>query len=248
MKTFLKTALLIFIIGKIWAVDTESYQFIDHLRALSMPGMPEIYEDAVLFTAPSSFRRIGISFAYEGYAKVHWFRQLLVPRDPAELAAAGKNRYNQDPLKDSGIMFHLQLIPENLKNMDYRMIIDGLWTADPLNPLTVSGSSGVLESRVPLPVKSTAQRPGGTMPGSYRFSLRAPPGEYITLGGSFNNWDPFMYELRELSPGSYSLTLPLPPGSYQYVFFSRGEQFPDPVNPRKLYTREGRIVSELIIP
>ena len=244
MKTFLTTALLIFIIGNIGAVDIESYQFIDHLRAISGPGTPEIYEDVVLFTAPSSYQRVGISFAHEGYAKVHWFKRLMIPGDPAELVAAGKNRKNADPNNDSGIMFHLETIPENITNMDYRLIIDGLWTADPLNPLTISGPSGIVESRVPLPEKSKTSLTAATPPGTYRFIYRASPGENITVGGSFNNWDPFMYEMRETNPGLYTLTLPLPPGSFQYVFFYRGEQIPDPANPKKLYTREGRIVSE----
>jgi len=248
MKTLITTALLIIIIGNIGAVDIESYQFIDHLRAISAPGKPEIYEDGVLFTASSSYHRVGISFAYEGYAKVYWFKRLLVPRDRAEFIVNGKPLKNADPNKDSGIMFYLQPIPGNIKNMDYRLIIDGLWTADPLNPLTVTGPSGVVESRVLLPVKSKNQTTEGTPPGTYQFNYRAPPGETITVGGSFNNWDPFMYELRETSPGLYSLTLPLPAGSFQYVFFYRGEQTPDPDNPRRLYTRDGKVVSELVIP
>ena len=243
MKTFLTTALLIFIIGNIRAADIESYQFIDHLRGITAPGKPEIFQDGVIFTAPSSYRRVGISFAHEGYAKVYWFKRLMVPKDAAEYTVAGKIQKDVDQNRDSGIMFHLEPIPGNIKNMDYRMIIDGLWTADPLNPLTVSGPSGVVESRVPLPEKPIT----AAAPGTYRFSYRAPPGETITVGGSFNNWDPFMYELRETSPGLYTFTLPLPLGTFQYVFFKRGEMIPDPANARRLYSRDGRIVSEAVV-
>jgi len=240
--------LLIFIIGNIGAVDIESYQFIDYLRAIPAPGGPEIYEDSVVFTAPSSYHRVGISFAHEGYAKVYWFKQLMIPRDREELAAAGKNLKNMDPNKDSGIMFYVETIPGNIKNMDYRMIIDGLWTTDPLNPLTVTGPTGVAESRVPLPERPKNAPPSETQPGTYRFSFQGPPGETITVGGSFNNWDPFMYFLRETSPGFYTLTLSLPPGRFQYVFFYRGEQIPDRANAGSLYTREGRVISEAIVP
>ena len=246
MKAFITAALLIFIIGNIAAVDTDSYKFIDHLRNISKPGRPEVYEDAVLFTASSSHRRMGISFAHEGYAKVHWFRQLLIPKDTAELFAMNRPRKGVDPYEDSGIMFHLEPIPENFRNMDYRLIVDGLWTIDPLNPLSVSGPFGIVESRVLLPEKPKAFL-SAVQPGTYRFSYRAAPGENITVGGSFNNWDPFMYELIEASPGFYTLTLPLAPGNFQYLFFHRGEQIPDPVNSRKLYTREGRIVSEAMV-
>ena len=170
----------------------------------------------------------------------------MIPGDMAELAVAAKNPKNIDPNIDSGIMFHAAPIPGNLKNMDYRMIIDGLWTTDPLNPLTVTSPAGILESRFPLPEKpkTAAAAPD---PGTYIFSYRTLPGMTITVSGSFNNWDPFMYELRETSPGFYTLSLPLLPGRFQYAFFHRGELIPDPANPRSTYSREGRIVSEAIV-
>ena len=246
MKAFIITALLILIIGNIGAVDIESYQFIDHLRGITKPGKPEIFDDGVLFTASSSLQRVGISFAHEDYAKVHWFQRLMIPKDPADLIVNGRISDKIDPYEDSGIMFHIETIPAGMKNMDYRLIINGLWTADPTNPIRVSGPSGVVESRFPLP-----ERPMTTMiaatPGTYTFSYHAPSGEIITVGGSFNNWDPFMYELRETSRGLYTLSLSLPPGNFQYAFFFRGEQIPDPANTRKLYTRNGRIVSEATV-
>jgi len=243
MKAIITAALLILIIGNIPAVDIESYQFIDHLRSISKPGKPEIFEDSVLFTASSSNRRVGISFAHEGYAKVYWFKQLLIPRDPAELYVNGKRQKGIDPNIDSGILFHIETIPANLKNLDYRLIIDGLWTTDPANPITVTGPSGILESRFPLPEKPKPYL-DAVQAGTYRFIYRSDPGETITVAGSFNNWDPFMYELKEIYPGFYTLTLPLPPGTFQYLFFHRGEQLTDPENPRRLYSREGKMVSE----
>jgi len=243
MKAFITTALLILIIGNIGAVDIGSYQFIDYLRAIPAPGKPQLYEDGIIFTAPSTYNRVGISFAHEGYARVHWFLRLMTPKDHSELFVNGKFRSDIDPNKDSGIMFHFQTIPENLKNVDYRMVIDGLWTTDPLNPLTVTGPSGIKESRVSLPEKPKDSPARTVAPGTYRFSYRAPPGEVVTVGGNFNNWDPFMYVLEESSPGFYTLTLSLPPGNFLYVFFHRGEQIPDQ-GARRLYTREGRIVSE----
>ena len=243
MKAIITTALLVLIIGNIGAVDIESYQFIDHLRDIIRPGRPEIFEDGVLFTASSSWQRVGISFAHDNYTKVHWFRQLLLPKDQAEFTVNGKINNKIDQYEDSGILFHVEQIPSGVANMDYRLIIDGLWTTDPSNPIRVTGPSGVVESRFPLPERpKTATEPA--MPGFYRFSYRAPPGETITVGGSFNNWDPFMYELRETSPGLYNLTLALPPGSFQYTFFYRGQQLPDPANPYRVYSQNGRVVSQ----
>jgi hypothetical protein len=247
MKAFIMAVLLVLIIGNIRAVDIESYQFIDHLRGISKPGKPEIYEDGVLFITSSSNRRVGISFAHDGYGKVHWFNKLMIPRDTAEMFVNGKPKKGVDPNQDSGIMFHLEPIPLNMRNMDYRIIIDGLWTNDPLNPVSVTGPSGIVESRVTLPEKP-GQFQDAVQPGTYRFTYHTTPGETVTVGGSFNNWDPFMYELREITPGFYTLTLPIPPGRFQYLFYHRGAQVPDPANSMRLYTREGNIVSEAIAP
>jgi hypothetical protein len=246
MKAFITTALLVIIIGNIGAVDIESYQFIDRLRGIARPGKPEIFEDVVLFTASSSYQRVGISFAHDNYAKVHWFMRLMVPKDPADLLVNGRINNRIDPYEDSGIMFHIEPIPAGVANMDYRLIINGLWTTDPSNPIRVSGPTGVVSSRFPLPEAPKLAADPAT-PGIYRFSYRAAPGETITVGGSFNNWDPFMYELREISPGFYNLSLSLPPGDFQYVFFHRGEQIPDPANASRLYNQNGRIVSQATV-
>lgn len=237
--------LLILTIGTIGAADLGSYQFIDHLLGLPGPVAPEIYEDSVLFTAPSSYRRVGIAFAFEGYGTVYWFRKLLIPRDPAEIAAEGKKK-NVELNRDSGLLFHVQAIPEGIKNLDYRMIIDGLWTQDPLNPLGVTGSSGLRQSRIVLP-DMPRLLPARETPGILNLSYTAPPGETVTVAGNFNHWDPFMYEMEETSPGFYSLSLPLPPGTYQYVFFHRGERIPDPHNRDKVYSPEGNIASRTVV-
>jgi len=168
----------------------------------------------------------------------------MVPRDSADFYVDGRFNRRLEPYIDSGIMFHLEVIPANMINMDYRLIIDGLWMNDPKNPVSVTRSSGVVESRVVLP-----QRPVQVPvePGTYRFSFRAPPGEIVTVAGNFNNWDPFMFVLRETSPGYYTLTLPFPPGRFLYTFFLRGEQILNPLNPRRVFTREGNAVSEGIV-
>ncbi|WP_043922604.1 isoamylase [Leadbettera azotonutricia] len=247
MKSIMATALLILTIGIIGAADLESYQFIDRLLTLPGPGAPVIFEDTVIFTAPSSYRRVGISFAFEGYSRVYWYKKLMIPEDPAVIAAMGKKK-NINPNKDSGILFHVQTIPEDIGNLDYRMVIEGLWTPDPLNPLAVRDEAGLTQSRVAIPVRAKPPSTFDAPAGSLRFTYNSAPGETITVGGTFNGWDPFMYELRETSPGVYTLTLALPPGTYQYVFFHRGERLLDPHNPNKIYTKQGMTASVAKIP
>jgi hypothetical protein len=240
MKTWLTASLLIVSIGMIGAADIDSSQFINHLMNLSEPEGPVVLEDVVLFTASSNYRRVGIAFAHEGYSRIYWYRKLMVPQDPAVIAAAGKKKI--DPHRDSGILFHAASVPPGLKVLEYRMVIDGLWTADPLNPRH-SLLAGLSQSVVPLPERPAPALTAGEE-GVLRFTYDAPPGELITVGGSFNRWDPFMYALREVRPGFYSLSLPLPPGIYQYVFFHRGDRLLDPRNPRKIYTKDSKAASE----
>lgn len=245
-----KTTVMMFllaIIGRMGALDTESYQFIDRLLRLERPGQPELIGDGVLFTAPSVHRKVGIAFAYEGFSKVYWFKNLMVIRNDisSEEWAAKKP---PEIYHDSGILFYAHTAPEGLKELEYRLIIDGLWTTDPLNPSRrLDTVSGMLRSVVALPRPSAGQEIAETSWDGARFRFQAPPGETITVAGNFNGWDPFMYEMREISPGSYSLVLPLPPGTYRYVFFHQGKRFTDPQNPRRAYTGDGAPVSEIVV-
>ncbi|MDR1302423.1 MAG: glycogen-binding domain-containing protein [Treponema sp.] len=245
MKTITAIGLLMLIIGTIGAVDTESYQFIDHLLSLSRPGLPEVFEDGVIFTASSSYRRVGIAFAHEGFAKVYWFQKLIIPKDNLTPEA---ERKKQDIYVDSGILFHVYTVPDHIQELEYRLIIDGLWTTDPGNPVFRLDSSGLLYSVVSIPVLQKSPSTFDAPPGSLSFIYNGPPGESVTVAGTFNGWDPFMYTLQEKKPGYYSLILPLPPGTYQYVFFHRGQRILDPYNPNRVYTQDGKTASIAVIP
>ncbi len=249
MKYIFNLMLLLFIIGNISAVDTESYEFIDHLLSINSPGTPEVFEDAVIFTAPSEYKRVGIAFAHEGFSRVYWFRKLMVPKEEAPA------KVNPDPKKalppkivfaDSGILFYTFTIPLNMSEISYRLVIDGLWTTDPANPnKKIDLNSGLEYSVITLPVIQRNYQIQQDESGSITFRFSGPSGETVTLAGSFNGWDPFMYQMRETSPGVYNLTLSLPPGQYHYVFYHRGQRMLDPVNPQRIYTREGLAASEI---
>ena len=252
MKTIkigiLFAVLLLFAAGFSHAIDiesVESYQLIDRLLSLSGPGAPEIFDDLVIFTAPSSFRRVGVAFADEGFSRVHWFRQLLVRRDPLEIPP---NERKPSPHVDSGILFYVHQIPEGAAQIEYRLIINGLWTPDPTNPDSHwDRASGLSWSTLSVPQRETVPDPLKSPPGGLNFVFKGPPGETVSVAGNFNGWDPFMYELKEGPPGNYSLFIPLPPGRYQYVFFNRGQRYLDPYNANRVYSREGDAASEIVI-
>jgi hypothetical protein len=251
MKYIINLALLLFIIGNICAIDTESYEFIDQLLSITAPGSPKIVEDAVIFSASSQYKRVGISFAHEKFAKVHWFKKLMVSREEVisiETAAEEDLDGPNIGFADSGILFHTFTIPLDMSEISYRLVINGLWTSDPYNPeKKIDLQSGLEYSIISVPAIKREDRIEQNASGKTTFKYNGPPGETITIAGSFNGWDPFMYKMRESVPGIYSLTLSLPPGQYNYVFYHRGQRILDPINDQKIYTREGLAASQILI-
>ena len=80
-----------------------------------------------------------------------------------------------------------------------------------------------------------------------RFTYRGAKGQQVRLGGSFTNWDSWIYTLTETSPGVYEIDIPLAPGKYEYAFYTGIQSTPDPSNPERVYTADGRIASLLIV-
>jgi hypothetical protein len=235
------------IIGNLWAIDTDSYDYIDRLLSMSQAHPPEIFDDAVIFTAPASYKKVGIAFAHESFAKIYWFKKLLVPIadtgifDPASKVPVVTH-------KESGVLFYTYEIPKNLDTLEYRLVINGLWTVDPQNPnQRYDSASGLRRSTLSLPTRSRIPTNYDGPAGTVLFNYEAAPAQSIYVAGDFNAWDPFMYELKEARPGKYSLTLPRPAGTYHYVFFHKGERIPDPKNINKIYYANGSIASEVIV-
>jgi len=215
------------------ALDHESVRFTDKLLSLTAPRAPEVFEDAVIFTASASRRTVGVAFEHEGYGKVHWFKK-LVTRNTEQ---AGE-----------GVLFLAYEYPRNAQELRYRLVVDGLWTSDPWNSAqAVNPATGVGYSVVALPEPSVRPAAADEAPGLLRLYYETAPGETVAVAGTFNDWDPFMFELAEIAPGRYALDLPLPPGTYQYAFIHRGARSLDPFNPRRVYTREGKAASQATV-
>ncbi|MDR0503820.1 MAG: isoamylase [Treponema sp.] len=256
MKTILSgrsgTCLLIIIFAffpvNSLSADWETYELIDKLLTLPGPGAPVIHDNYVIFTASSQIRRVGVSFAHENFSSVYWYRQLLIPQDRlgAEILPGEKT---VRPYKDSGLQFHVYKVPENLSELEYRIIINGLWTTDPDNSRSRRDPvSGLSMSVLSVPPGIITHDPLRGLPNGLNFVYNAPPGETVTIAGDFNGWDPFMYELKEGPQGVYSISLPLAKGAYQYVFFHRGRRYTDPSNPRRIYAKDGSAASVIVVP
>jgi hypothetical protein len=236
------------------AAEWETYEIISKLLSLPGPSAPVIQDNSltsqavVIFTVPSTMRKVGIAFSHEKFANVYWFRHLIVPQDwTAPVLLPGQ--LVPDDTKDSGILFFVYEVPENVFELEYRLVINGLWTIDPLNPIFKRDpASGLFFSTVTVPPRPFKPNPLRGLPDGLTFMYNAAPGEIITVAGDFNGWDPFMYELKEYPAGVYSLTLPLPPGTHQYVFFYKGRRYVDPHNPNRIYAKDGSAASIITVP
>ncbi|MDR2542965.1 MAG: glycogen-binding domain-containing protein [Treponema sp.] len=252
MKTIRKFVLFIVIVSFSFTAanseDWESNELINLLLSLQRPSEPAIHENFVIFTADSGLRRVGIAFAHEFFGKTYWFRPLHIPQDYFNpILLPGEKTPSE--YKDSGIQFHVYRIPDHMRELEYRLIINGLWTTDPANPLSRRDpASGLTMSLLHIPPRTIRPNPLNGLPEGLVFQFWGPSGETVTVAGSFNGWDPFMYELREGPAGVYSVTIPLPPGTYQYVFFNRGRRFTDPYNPDRIYTRDGNAANVIVVP
>ncbi|MCL1959727.1 MAG: glycogen-binding domain-containing protein [Spirochaetes bacterium] len=247
MKTTVMFVIFMIVASFSWTADWETYDVIHRLLAIREPGAPVIYENTVIFTADSSLRKVGVAFAHENFTNTYWFQRIVVPQDFLDPIILPGQKI-PDPYKDSGIQFYVYQYPDNLKELEYRLVINGLWTVDPCNSQTRRNPvSGLTMSVLSLPARPVNYSPINT-PAGLKFSFKGPPGETVTVAGSFNSWDPFMYELKESPAGIYSISIPLPPGVYQYVFFHRGQRYTDPFNARRAYSRDGTLASEIVIP
>jgi hypothetical protein len=212
------------------AGDMEGDLHIKVMRTLKA-GPPEVYNGYAFFTfqTHTPVRYVGISFLHEQFRKVHLFQR-----------------------NDKGVLFFAYPIQEGMTHLDYRLIVDGLWITDPLNPHTYQDSQGVSISRYEFPkeqirvslksplIRETEQQ--------VVFYLHTEPGKDIYLSGSFCRWDPYLYRMKEIRPGFYTLSLRLLPGTYYYAFYKDGKRFRDPLNKEWRKNSNGQEASLLVVP
>jgi hypothetical protein len=215
--------------GTLFALDTN---LTIEAASLQAAGPPQLRGNAVLFSysfgeMPDSRRihTVQAAFAHENYSRLHPFAE-----------------------NDRGIFVLILETPPGVTELRYRLIVDGLWTADPNNDSYVADRWGVRVSEFKLP----AIRPQSSYPivsdGSVEFRLLAGRGQQVSVVGSFNGWDPFMTQMQEIEPGVYTRRLRLAPGTYRYYFQVNGARIPDPENDQQQWNTSGMIVSVVRLP
>ncbi len=80
------------------------------------------------------------------------------------------------------------------------------------------------------------------------FQVTAEPGSEVFVAGSFNNWNPTQYRMRD-NPGSghCKKTLVLPAGRHEYKFVVNGQWRVDPNCPDSVPNESGSMNSVLTV-
>jgi hypothetical protein len=199
------------------------------IRGIDRAAPPQYLDRQVLlsYQANKPVRLVGARFAHEDYRVFHiYFRN------------------------ENDVFLLLLDVPEEVEELRYRMVVDGLWINDPFNPHSEEDAFGRvfsvfnLRDRPPRAVVS----PEVHGEGSVTFTFHTLPERAVSVAGDFNNWDPFWHRLRETKPGEYRLTVAMPPGQHFYYYIVNGQRVLDPINEDTAQDFEGFRVSTFYLP
>jgi hypothetical protein len=187
---------------------------------------PRMVDDVLILSCkpelPKQF--VGVRFAHEQWKILHPYT-----------------------MNERGVFVLDYPVPEGVREIRYRIVVDGLWMTDPANPITDTDAAGVVFSVYTLekdPVRIIVNpKPEGN---ALTFVFQGTPGRRVALVGDFNNWDPFMDPLEETAPGVYSISLRVPGGEHWYYFFSDGRRLLDRFNARTGVDPDGATLSYFV--
>lgn len=228
IKFFLVLSILIFMnIMTAFGIEGNSLSIHIEISELTEAHSPMFIDNHILFTyynGKKYTRRVAIAFESDNYRQVYPFM---------------KNEYN--------VFFFIAKIPEKTDFLNYRLIVDGVWTHDPVNDSSFLSPEQIRVSILNIPKRFNEYY---TTPliydnGNVRFIYKDQENKQIYLSGNFNNWDPFMLRMTEdkKDPGTYTISLRMAPGKHFYTFVSDGITIQDPNNPKKALDSRGNAVS-----
>ncbi len=228
IKFFILSSILISMnIMPAFSIEGNSLSIHIEISELTEAHSPIFIDNHILFTyynGKKYTRRVAIAFGYDNYRQVYPFV---------------KNEYN--------VFFFIAEIPEKTDFLNYRLIVDGVWTYDPINDNSFLSPEQLRVSSLNIPKRFNEYF---TMPlindnGNVRFIYKDQENKHIYLSGNFNNWDPFMLRMVEdkKDPGTYTISIRMAPGKHYYTFISDGITIQDPNNPKKAIDNRGNAVS-----
>jgi hypothetical protein len=222
--------LIIFLLLPLMVHAVEQIDNVDlflKLTDLQKAVPPEIFDNILIlsYSSEKPVRFVGAAFQHENYGEIHPFART-----------------------QKGVYILSYKVPENTGKLVYRIVVDGLWMADPSNSSWCRDYAGIKLSCIEVPpAKAFIELSPVVKNKTVEFVLETSPGKMIFVAGSFNSWDPFMYRMKEVNPGVYTFSINLLPGNHFYYYFSEGIRFLDPLNKNRAVDFEGTEVSAFSI-
>ena len=215
-------------------LSDEQLSYAEIVPQIKEVKAPYLKGDYLIFTAEKTANYVGIAFDFENFHTIH----------PYQI----HNTYDDNHEAESSLLFFILKLNKNQKDIKYRIVVDGLWTLDPTNPRQMyDTNTGLLLSQV----DATRTIPPATevdeKTRKVRFVYTGKSGQQIRVGGSFTNWDSWIYEMQEVRPGLYEFEISLPPGTYQYAYFTGVSSIVDTTNPERCYTKDGKEASLIVV-
>lgn len=172
---------------------------------------PRLVGDVVIFSYKpmTPVRFVGARFANENYSVLHIYSR-----------------------NENGVFVLDYPLSEGIRELRYRMVVDGLWMNDPANPDTELDPLGNVISLYTLKAEPSfaVLNPQTGSDGRVTFEFHGRPGQRVSIMGDFNDWDPFTDPLSDVRPGIFRITLRVLSGRHFYVFFTEGRKTLDPYN------------------
>lgn len=221
--------IICFLFLKMYALEADSFEQNLYLQRLTSAQPPVVINNVIIFSyeAPRGTRLVAARFSHENYSVLHPFKR-----------------------NEHGIFVLALPLPPTPLLIKYRLMVDGVWTYDPVNPWQEIDSRGIVFSLFDCPGQESQTWPSPVLlkDGWVEFTYAYQPGSRVTLSGDFNAYDPFSLPLAEIKPGIYQIRIKLFPGQHYYYFVVDGIPLPDPVNPTIAETGRGQRLSVVSVP
>ena len=227
-KKLLFAVLLLLLSPLVLSADHVTVQLHLAITEAVAAAPPEVIDDHLVLTYKGSrqYRFVGAAFRHEDFKVIHPFY-----------------------VNENGVYILTYPLEEGMSNLEYRLVVDGLWITDPQNINRSTDAAGITLSNFMIPEKEGPPESPRNDKGSVTFQYFGTRGQRVYIYGDFNNWDPYMYRLEE-KPGSgaYSCRLRLSPGTYRYKFIVDGTSLPDPLNDDRILDSFGETASVFTVP
>ena len=171
------------------------------------------------------YRFVGAAFRHEDFKTIHPFYR-----------------------NTNGVYVLIYPVDEKTTDLDYRIVVDGLWITDPENRSISRGSDGITLSNFIVPKKNSPPVSPRIDGETATFVYRGLSGQRVYVYGDFNNWEPYMFRMKEDGDsGTYHYSLRTRQGNYKYKFIVDGTALADPLNDRKTLDTFGETASLMTI-